>query len=81
MIFLEYTRNAWNLQSQVGWRWSTPFPDEVFERARKGDWSVILTPTKPVPASWFPVHPDLTGIKILALATGGCQQVPKNAAA
>ena len=81
MNILEYNRNAWNLQSQEGCRWSTPFPDEVFERARKGDWSVILTPNKPVPASWFPVHPDLTGIKILALASGGGQQVPIFAAA
>ncbi len=65
-----------------GCRWSTPYDDEVFERAKKGDWSVILTPNKSVPASWFPKsHPDLSGTDLLALASGGGQQVPIFAAA
>lgn len=81
MNILEYNRNAWNLQSQEGCRWSTPFPDEVFERAKEGDWSVILTPNKAVPESWFPAHPDLSGLEILGLASGGGQQVPTFAAA
>ncbi|MDF1824511.1 MAG: class I SAM-dependent methyltransferase [Verrucomicrobiales bacterium] len=81
MNILEYNRNAWNLQSQEGCRWSTPYPDEVFERAKAGEWSVILTPNKDVPFSWFPTYPDLSGLKILALASGGGQQVPVFAAA
>lgn len=81
MNILEYNRNAWNLQSLEGCRWSTPFPDEVVERAKAGDWSVVLTPNKAVPAAWFPAHPDLRGLKILALASGGGQQVPVFAAA
>lgn len=81
MNILEYNRNAWNVQSQEGCRWSTPYPDEVFVRAKAGEWSVILTPNRSVPASWFPAYPDLTGMKILALASGGGQQVPVFAAA
>lgn len=77
----EYNRNAWNLQSLEGCRWSTPYPDEVIERARRGDWSVILTPNRAVPRDWFPAYPDLGGLKILALASGGGQQVPVFAAA
>ena len=77
----EYNRNAWNLQSLDGCRWSTPYPDEVIERAKRGDWSVILTPNRAVPRDWFPAYPDLSGLKILALASGGGQQVPVFAAA
>lgn len=81
MNIFEYNRNAWNLQSEEGCRWSTPYPDEVIESARQGDWSVILTPNKEVPADWFPAFPDLSGVRILALASGGGQQVPIFAAA
>lgn len=81
MNILEYNRNAWNLQSREGCRWSTPFPDEVIEKAKGGEWSVILTPNKSVPEGWFPSFPDLSGVRILALASGGGQQVPIFAAA
>ena len=81
MNIFEYNRNAWNLQSEEGCRWSTPWPDEVIEKARAGEWAVILTPNRPVPESWFPSYPDLTGVRILALASGGGQQVPVFAAA
>ncbi len=81
MNLYEYNRNAWNLQSMEGCRWSTPFPDEEIERARSGEWSVRLTPNRAVPASWFPAHPRLEGIRVLALACGGGQQVPVFAAA
>lgn len=76
-----YNRNAWNLQSEESCRWSTPYPDEVVDRAKRGDWSVILTPNRSVPADWFPAHPDLSGLRILALACGGGQQAPVFAAA
>jgi SAM-dependent methyltransferase len=81
MDIVEYNRNAWNLQSLEGCRWSTPFEDEVIERARAGEWSVILSPNKPVPESWFPSYPRLDGVDLLALASGGGQQVPVFAAA
>jgi len=81
MDVYQYNRNAWNLQSLEGCRWSTPFSGEVIERARAGDWSVILTPNRAVPPEWFPSHPRLDGVRILALASGGGQQVPVFAAA
>ena len=46
---------------------------ETCEKARNGDWSVLLTPTKPVPAAWFL---DLRGKSLLGLACGGGQQMP-----
>ena len=56
-----------------GWIWGMPISHEVYERAVKGDWDMVLTPTKPVPKSWFP---QLSGSRILRLASGGGQQMP-----
>lgn len=36
-----------------GWEWGTPIDHETYVRAQQGDWQVLLTPTKPVPRSWF----------------------------
>ncbi len=81
MDIAAFNRNAWNIQSLEGCRWSTPYPPETIENARRGEWKVILTPNKPVPENWFPVHPDLGGLQVLGLACGGGQQVPVFAAA
>ena len=51
----------------------------MVNRAREGVWSIVLTPTKPVPANWFPNK--LEQKKILCLASGGGQQGPILAAA
>ena len=61
-----------------GWEWGQPIDHETFLRARAGDWSVGLTPTKPVPREWFG---DLRGKRVLGLASGGGQQMPIFAAA
>lgn len=57
-------------------------PAEV-ERARRGDWQIILTPTKPVPWDWFGLRPGAAfqNTRILCLASGGGQQAPILAAA
>lgn len=81
MNLFEYNRDAWDAQSTEGCRWSTPFSDDRIARAANGDWSVALTPNRPVPSSWYPRHPRLDGLRILALASGGGQQVPVFAAA
>ena len=46
--------------------------------ARRGDWQLVLTPTRPVPREWFP---KLAGEAVLCLASGGGQQAPVLAAA
>ena len=51
---------------------------EEYEHALRGDWSVVLTPNKTVPAEWFG---RLRGKKVLGLASGGGQQMPLFAAA
>ena len=75
---LDYNRRAWNRQVERGNRWTVPVGPEVVARARRGDWSLVLTPTKPVPADWFP---PLPGRDVLCLASGGGQQGPILAAA
>ncbi|MDD2397628.1 MAG: methyltransferase domain-containing protein [Tissierellia bacterium] len=56
-----------------GWEWGQPISHEVFEKAKKGDWFVLLTPTKAVPKEWFC---EMKNAKILGLASGGGQQMP-----
>ncbi len=78
MNVLEYNRAAWDRNVAAGNRWTVPVGPEVIAAARQGRWEVILTPTKPVPRSWFP---DLAGLEVLCLAGGGGQQGPVLAAA
>jgi SAM-dependent methyltransferase len=78
MDFLSYNRNAWDRQVEEGNTWTKPVSSEEVAAARRGEWKVVLTPTKAVPAAWFgPVH----GRNILCLASGGGQQGPILAAA
>lgn len=56
-----------------GWQWGQAISHETYIKAKQGDWQVYLTPTKPVPKRWFG---DLSGKRILGLASGGGQQMP-----
>ena len=78
MDVLGHNRDAWNGYVATGNRWTVPVDPEVVARARQGDWSIVLTPTRPVPREWFG---DVRGRRILALASGGGQQGPVLAAA
>lgn len=73
MDYLNYNRRAWDRQVARGNRWTIPVTPEEISRARRGDISIVLTPTKPVPRSWLG---DLRGQHVLGLASGGGQQVP-----
>jgi SAM-dependent methyltransferase len=71
--FLRHNRHAWDRQVERGNRWTIPVGPDVIARARQGDRQIVLTPTKPVPADWFP---QLADIELLCLASGGGQQGP-----
>lgn len=58
---------------EEGWEWGKPITHEAYADALRGNWDVLLTPTKAVPHSWFG---DLRGKKLLGLASGGGQQMP-----
>jgi SAM-dependent methyltransferase len=74
----DYNRGAWDRQVEQGNPWTVPVTSEQVEAARRGEWSVVLTETKPVPGEWFP---ELRDRDILCLASGGGQQGPILAAA
>lgn len=63
--------------AEDGWTWARPIEHEEYVRAQKGDWFVLLSPTKPVPRDWFP---EMKGAHVLGLASGGAQQMPVFAA-
>jgi len=79
MDILSYNRNAWDKQVESGNPWTVPVTSEQVEAARRGEWQIVLTPTRPVPRSWFPA--DLQEAAVLCLASGGGQQGPILAAA
>jgi SAM-dependent methyltransferase len=73
-----YNRDAWDRSVLQGNRWTIPVTPQEIADARNGVWSIVLTPNKPIPRAWFP---DLRGLDLLALASGGGQQGPILAAA
>ncbi len=73
MNITEENKKAWNRLVEKGDRWTQPVSPEEIMRARKGDFSILLTPTIPVPPTWFP---PLKDAKVLCLASGGGQQGP-----
>ena len=78
MDTVSYNRDAWNRESLSGSRWCEPVDSETIRAAKEGEWQVILTPNKSVPRDWFG---NLSGKKVLCLASGGGQQAPVLAAA
>ena len=76
--FAQYNRKAWDNQVATGNEWTIPVTPEQIQRARSGEWSLVLTPTIPVPREW---SPPLNGATVLCLASGGGQQGPLLAAA
>lgn len=73
-----YNRAAWNNEVRRRNLWTIPVDAETICRARRGEWELYLTPTRPVPRDWFP---ELAGLSALCLAGGGGQQGPVLAAA
>src|SRR6266496_2329545 len=74
-----YNRDAWNREVEGGKnRWSQPVDSETIAKAKKGQFSVLLTENIPIPHKWFPFLP---GADVLCLASGGGQQGPILAAA
>ena len=75
---VRYNRDMWDGKVASGDRWTIPCEPEVIDRARRGEFSIVLTPSIPVPADWFP---PLASCDLLCLASGGGQQGPVLAAA
>jgi SAM-dependent methyltransferase len=78
MDIRSHNRAAWDRQVECRNRWTIPVSSEEVAAARQGQWTILLTPTKPVPRAWFA---DLAGSDVLCLASAGGQQGPILAAA
>ena len=72
-IYTDINSECFDKWNSEGWIWGVPITHETFERAKSGEWSVLLTPTKSVPSEWFG---KLAGKDVLGLASGGAQQMP-----
>jgi SAM-dependent methyltransferase len=77
MDILKHNREAWEKEVREGNKWTIPVSAEEIAEARKGNVKIFLTPTKPIPLSWYE---DLKGKNVLCLASGGGQQGPLYAA-
>lgn len=73
-----HNRRAWDGLVERANRWTVPVDHATIEAARRGEWEIVLTPTKPVPRAWYP---PLAGEPVLCLAGAGGQQAPILAAA
>jgi SAM-dependent methyltransferase len=74
-----YNRDAWDKAVERLDRWTQAVSPELIAKARTGDLSVVLTPTRAVPKDWLPE--SFAGVRILGLASAGGQQCPLFAAA
>jgi SAM-dependent methyltransferase len=66
-------RKAWDRRVGAGNPWTIPVGPEEIAMARQGEWSLLLTPTRPIPSDWYP---SMKGADVLCLASGGGQQGP-----
>ena len=73
-----HNRVAWNKEVENQNRWTQPVDHATIEKARQGEFQLVLTENIPVPRRWFP---SLAGADVLCLASGGGQQGPILAAA
>lgn len=78
MDIRRHNSKAWDQQVHNGSQWTRPVSPAVIADARRGQWTIQLTTTLPVPADWLP---PLPGCRVLCLAGAGGQQGPVLAAA
>ena len=75
----DHNQAAWDKYVSDEVTWTVPVSNEVIENARKGEIAISLGAKRVVPRDWLPKQ--LTGVRILCLASGGGQQGPVLAAA
>ena len=71
--YTEINSKTFDKWVEEGWEWGQPISHEIYERAKLGDWFVVLTPNKAVPKEWFC---EMKDAQVLGLASGGGQQMP-----
>ena len=68
MDFLEHNREAWNHEVLTGNQWTIPVTKIEIEAAIRGEYKLVLTPYKPIPADWLG---NVQHKQILCLAMNG----------
>jgi hypothetical protein len=71
MNVTEFTRLAWDREVELGSEWAVLVSPPEVAAAKAGNWTIVLTPIRPVPHDWLPPLPNLD---VLCLASGGGQQ-------
>jgi len=80
LSILLHNRQAWDREVAASNAATIPYSADQIERAKKGDWTLLLTPLKSVPDTWID-KATVKGKKILCLGGGGGQQALLLAAA
>lgn len=75
---VEHNGVVWDGYAQANGAWSRPVSHEIIEQAKQGHWNVHIT-KKALDDDWLPK--DISGKKILCLASAGGQQAPVLSAA
>lgn len=78
MDYVRENSEIWDSRAENDDMWSIPVTADMIQKARNGEWDILLTPSKPVPHDWFPEQ--MSAKKVLCLASGGGQQGPIMAA-
>ncbi|CEH34354.1 class I SAM-dependent methyltransferase [Romboutsia lituseburensis] len=73
MDIRKHNEIAWDNEVKIGNKWTIPVSSVDVDMAKKGNYTILLTPTKPVPNNWIG---DVAGKDLLCLASGGGQQGP-----
>lgn len=73
MNYTDINAKTWDRWSEEGMTWTRPITHEEYAAVTVENYIVYLTPCMPVPHTWFG---DLSGKKLLGLASGGGQQMP-----
>lgn len=78
MDYVRENSEIWDSRAENDDMWSIPVTADMIQKARNGEWDILLTPSKPVPHDLFPEQ--MSAKKVLCLASGGGQQGPIMAA-
>ncbi|WP_078380029.1 class I SAM-dependent methyltransferase [Sutcliffiella halmapala] len=73
MDIVKHNSNAWDNRVKTQNKWTIPLTSLQVEQVKKGEFTLSLTPTKPVPKEWIG---QIAGKNVLCLASGGGQQGP-----
>lgn len=70
--YLKHNQKAWDKQALAEQQWSIPVSSETVAKAKAGEWELYVLPT-PIDKQWLG---DLSGKRVLCLASAGGQQAP-----